>query len=67
MNSKKKYSVIYITVVIVLTLLFYSCTKKTPKLSKKRDRTTIEKYLELGYKNNGNSNFDSSYYYFNKA
>ena len=67
MNSKNKYSVICITVVIILTLLLYSCTKKTPKLPKKRDRTTIEKYLELGYKNNSNSNFDSSYYYFNKA
>ena len=50
MNSKNKYSVICITVVIILTLLLYSCTKKTPKLPKKRDRTTIEKYLELGYK-----------------
>lgn len=48
-------------------LLLYSCDKKIPKLSKKRDRTIIEKYLELGYKNNENSNFDSSYYYFNKA
>lgn len=67
MAFKKKYSVIYTTVVIIFMLLLYSCDKKIPKLSKKRDRTIIEKYLELGYKNNENSNFDSSYYYFNKA
>ena len=67
MNSKNKYSLICINVVLILTLLLNSCAKEVPKLPKKRDRTTIDKYLELGYKNNDNSNFDSSYYYFNKA
>ena len=67
MNSKNKYSLICINVVLILNLLLNSCAKEIPKLPKKRDRTTINKYLELGYKSNDNSNFDSSYYYFNKA
>ncbi|CAM4179624.1 tetratricopeptide repeat-containing sensor histidine kinase [Flavobacterium weaverense] len=67
MNSNNKYPLICINVVIILTLLLNSCAKEIPELPKKRDRTTINKYLELGYKSNDNSNFDSSYYYFNKA
>lgn len=67
MVFKKLYFPVYIAVLIVLTFL-QSCNKK-PKGStpKKFDRVEINKFMELGYKHTENLEFDSSYYYFNKA
>ena len=67
MFFKKLYFPVYIAVLIVLTFL-QSCNKK-PKDStpKKFDRVEINKFMEIGYKHTDNLEFDSSFYYFNKA
>lgn len=67
MVFKKLYFPVYIAVLIVLTFL-QSCNNK-PKDStpKKFDRVEINKFMEIGYKHTDNLEFDSSYYYFNKA
>ncbi|MFV5699801.1 ATP-binding protein [Flavobacterium sp. ZT3R17] len=67
MILKKRYFPIYI---IFLTILLFtqSCEKKkqnnTPK---KQDLTEINKLLTIGHKHYENGEFDSSYFYYNKA
>lgn len=67
MVFQKLYFAFYIALLIVLIFL-QSCNKK-PKDStpKKFDRVEINKFMELGYKHTENLEYDSSYYYFNKA
>jgi signal transduction histidine kinase len=56
--------------ILVLTLLFVaqSCKKKTQNNPKKQpDVTEINSLLAIGHKHYDNEEFDSSYYYYNKA
>jgi two-component sensor histidine kinase len=67
MILKKQYFSIYI-LVLTLFLVLQSCEKKAQKnYQKKQDLTEINKLLEIGQKHYKNQEFDSSYYYYNKA
>jgi signal transduction histidine kinase len=58
------------SIIALLTVLFViqSCEKKPLKTTKKQDNTAeIDTLLAAGYTHYDNANFDSSYYYINKA
>ena len=58
------------SIIALLTVLFViqSCEKKSLKTTKKQDNTAeIDTLIAAGCTHYDNENFDSSYYYFNKA
>jgi len=67
MKPKKTHFSIYILLVALLSLT-QSCEKKKQNNSQKKpDVTEINKLLAIGHKHYENEEFDSSYYYYNKA
>ena len=67
MTSKKLHILIF-SLFLVMLLALQSCEKKSIKTTKKQDNTAeIDTLLAAGYTHYDNVNFDSSYYYFNKA
>ncbi len=67
MTSKKLHILIF-SLLLAMLLALQSCEKKSLKTTKKQDNTAeIDTLLAAGYTHYDNVNFDSSYYYFNKA
>lgn len=67
MILKKLHLPLYI-IVLTFFLVFQSCEKKTQNNpQKKQDLTEINRLLAVGHKHYENEEFDSSYYYYNKA
>ena len=67
MNSNK-LNILIFSLCLAIVLVLQSCEKKPLKTAKKQHNTVeIDKLLAAGYTHSDNVNFDSSYYYFNKA
>jgi tetratricopeptide (TPR) repeat protein len=67
MSSKKLHLLIF-GLSLVMLFALQSCEKKLLKTAKKQHNTAeIDTLLAAGYTHYDNVNFDSSYYYFNKA
>jgi signal transduction histidine kinase len=67
MILKKLHSIVYL-LSLFFFLILQSCEEKTLNNLKKKDNTVeIDRLIEIGYKYFEKSEYDSSYYYFNKA
>ncbi len=64
----KNLHILIFSLLLAMLLALESCEKKPLKTAKKQHNTAeIDKLLAAGYTHFDNVNFDSSYYYFNKA
>jgi signal transduction histidine kinase len=66
--SSKKLPILIFSLFLAMLVALPSCEKKSLKTTKKQNNTAeIDTLIAAGCTHYGNVNFDSSYYYFNKA